>query len=150
MPYVYKKRFLDTQYGMRKDGGIFNIADSAVLVNQDSKITIKEQEFRNSEGLWELLTRNGVNKEHVTSDDLRTYKKILLLTNSHLEDISPNVSLMSAEGKSSAKSSPLFSQKPKHGCRIRITSRLEKIVSCPLTYYITILPSRRPSRSWRR
>ena len=36
-------------------------------------------------GLWELLTRKKVNNEHVTSDDLRTYKKILLLNNAHLE-----------------------------------------------------------------
>ena len=31
------------------------------------------------------MTRKNVNKEHVTSDDLRKYKKILLLTNAHLE-----------------------------------------------------------------
>jgi len=46
MPYVYKRRFLDTQYGMRKDGNIFKISDSAVLVDQDGDITIKEKEFR--------------------------------------------------------------------------------------------------------
>jgi hypothetical protein len=32
MPYVYKRRLLDTQYCMRKDGDIFKIGDSAVLV----------------------------------------------------------------------------------------------------------------------
>jgi hypothetical protein len=73
-----------TQYVIRKDGDIFKISDSAVLVDQDGDITIKEMEFRGSEGLWELLTRKRVN-EHVTPDDLRTYKKILLLTNAHLE-----------------------------------------------------------------
>jgi hypothetical protein len=56
-----------------------------VLVDQDGDITIKENEFRGSEGLWELLTRKNVNKEHVTSDDLRKYKKKLLLPNAHLE-----------------------------------------------------------------
>jgi len=85
MPYVYKRRFLDTQYGIRKDGDIFKIGDFSVVVDQDGDITIKEKEFRGSEGLWELLTRKRVNKEHVTSDDLRTYKKILMLTNAHLE-----------------------------------------------------------------
>ena len=44
-----------------------------MLVDQDNVITIDEEEFRGSVGLWELLTRNRVNKEHVTSDDLRTY-----------------------------------------------------------------------------
>jgi hypothetical protein len=28
MPYVYKRRFIDTQYGIRKDGGTFKIGDS--------------------------------------------------------------------------------------------------------------------------
>jgi len=89
MPYDYKRRFLDTQYGMRKDGDIFKIGDCAVLVDQDGDITIKVKEFRVSEGLWELLTRKRGNKEHVTSDDLRTYKKILLMTNTHLEGYRP-------------------------------------------------------------
>ena len=52
MPYVYKRRFLDTQYGIRKDGDTFKIGDSSVLVVQDGEITIKENEFRGSEGVW--------------------------------------------------------------------------------------------------
>jgi len=80
MPYVYKRRFIDTQYRIRKDGGTFKIGDSLMLVDQDGAITIKENEFRGSEGLWELLTRKNLNK-----DDLRKYKKILLLTNAHLD-----------------------------------------------------------------
>ena len=53
MPYVYKRRFHDTQYGIRKDGDTFKIGDSPVLVDQDGDITIKETEFRGSEVLWE-------------------------------------------------------------------------------------------------
>ena len=60
-----------------------------MLVDQHGDITIKENEFRGTEGLWELLTHKNVNKEHVTSDDLRKYKKILLLTNAHLEGYHP-------------------------------------------------------------
>jgi len=41
MPYIYKRRFLDTQYCMHKDGDIFKVGDSAVLVDQDGDITIK-------------------------------------------------------------------------------------------------------------
>ena len=65
MPYVYKRQFLATQYGIRKDGDIFQNGDSAVSVHQDGDITIKEKEFRVSEGMCELLTRKRVNKEHV-------------------------------------------------------------------------------------
>jgi len=53
MPYVYKQRFLDTQYGIRNDGDLFKIGDSPVVVYQDGEIAIKENEFRGSEGLWE-------------------------------------------------------------------------------------------------
>ena len=45
MPYVYKRRFLDTQYGMRKDGDIHKIGDSAFLVYQECDITIKRRNF---------------------------------------------------------------------------------------------------------
>ena len=89
IPYVYKRRFLDTQYGISKDGDIFKIGDSPVLVDQEGDITIKENEFRCSEVMWDLLTRKNVNKKHVTSDDLTKYKKILRLTNAHLEGYGP-------------------------------------------------------------
>jgi len=61
VPYFHNKRFLDTQYGIRKVGVSFTIGDSAVLVDTDRDITIKEQEFRGTKGLWGLLTRNNVN-----------------------------------------------------------------------------------------
>jgi len=32
MPYVYKRRFLDTQYGVRKDGDMFMIGDSPLSI----------------------------------------------------------------------------------------------------------------------
>jgi hypothetical protein len=75
MPYVYKRRFLDTQYGIHKDGDILKIIDSSVLVDQDGNITIKAKDFRGSVGLWELLTRKIVNKEHVTSTIFRHIRK---------------------------------------------------------------------------
>ena len=60
MPQEWKSPFLDPKYGMRKDGDIFKICDSAVLVDQDGDITIKEKEFRGSEWLLEILTRKRV------------------------------------------------------------------------------------------
>ena len=70
-----------------------------MLVEQDGDITINENEFRGSEGLWELLKRKNVIKEHVTSDDLRKYKKILLLTNAHLEGYQPGGVINVSRGK---------------------------------------------------
>ena len=116
MPYLYKRRFLDTQYGIRKDGDTFKICDSPVLVDQDGDIKIKENEFRGSEGLWELLTRKNVNKEQVTSDDLRKYKKILLLTNAHLEGYDPAGAINVGRGKKFRKIIvPLFAMLKSRG-----------------------------------
>jgi hypothetical protein len=61
------------------------------------------------------MTRKNVNKEHVTSDDLRKYKKILLPTKAHLEGYHPAGVIIVSRGKNSAKLSPPFSQGPKAG-----------------------------------
>ena len=62
------------------------IGDSFILVDTDSDITIKGQKFRGTKVLWELLTRKNVNRKLITTDDLKKYKKILVLTNAHLTD----------------------------------------------------------------
>jgi len=129
MPYVYKRWFLDTQYGIRKDGYVCKIGKSSVLVDQDGDITIEEKEFRWSEGLWELLTRKKVNKEHVTSDDLRTYKKILLKTNAHLEGYQHGSVINVSRGKRFPRNHrPPFHEAQKQGCRIGVTPCMEKIL----------------------
>jgi len=51
MPYVYKRRFLDTQYGVRKDGDMFMIGDSHIVVDTFGDITIKDRVFKGSKGL---------------------------------------------------------------------------------------------------
>jgi len=116
MPYVYKRRFLDTQYVISKDGDTFKIGDSPVIVDQDGDITIKENEFRDSDWLWELLTSKDVSKEHVKSDDLRKHKKILLLTNAHLEGYEPAGAINVCQGKKICEIiAPLFAR-PKSRC----------------------------------
>jgi len=49
--------FLDTQYGIRKDGEQLLIGDSPVCIDTDDNFTIKGTAFRGTEGLWEILTR---------------------------------------------------------------------------------------------
>jgi len=98
VPYFYNKRFLDTQYGIRKVGDPFMIGDSDVLVDTDSDITIKEQEFSGTKGLWELLTRKNVNRIISRHDDLKKYKKILVLTNTHLTDHQPGGDIQVTRG----------------------------------------------------
>jgi hypothetical protein len=61
------------------------IGDSQVEVDKDSNVHIKKQIFPATKGLWELLTRKRVNKKLITTEDLKQYKKILEMTNAHLE-----------------------------------------------------------------
>jgi len=90
MPYVYKRRFLDTQYGVRMEVNTFMIGDSQVLVDTSGDLTIKDRLFRGTKGLWEQLTRKNVNTEAVTKDDLKSYKEILSMTNAHLTRYQPD------------------------------------------------------------
>jgi len=99
MPYVYKRRFLDTQYGVRKEGDTFMLGDSQVLVDTSGDITIKDRSFRGTKGLWELLTRKNVNTETVTKDDLKSYKKILSMTNAHLTRYQPDGNINITRGR---------------------------------------------------
>jgi hypothetical protein len=146
MSYVYKRRFLDTQYGMRKDGDKCKIGDFTLLVEQDGGITIKEKEFRGSEVLWELLTHNGVKKDHVTSDELRPYKKILLMTNAHFQGYQHRGVINIRLGK---KFSEIIAPHFSRGQETEVINRgyavHGKILSCPPEYYITILPNRKLS-----
>ena len=97
-PYAYKRGFLDTTYGIRKVGNTFMIGDSPVDVDTDSNVHIKNQEFKGTKGLWELLTRKRVNKGEVKTPDLQQYKRILQLTNAHLEDYNPNADINITRG----------------------------------------------------
>ena len=127
VPYFYNRRFLDTQYGIRKVGNSFMIGDSAVLVDTDSDITIKGQEFRGTKGLWELLTRKKVNRKLITSDDLKKYKKILILTNAHLTDYQPGSDIQITRGsKFQDVISQLFPQTRRRGIESALLRRWVK------------------------
>jgi len=67
-----RRRFLDTQYGIRKDGELFMIGDSPVVIDTDDNITFKGRVFRGTLGLWELLRRKNVNAQLIGKDDLKT------------------------------------------------------------------------------
>jgi len=99
MPYVYKRHFLDTEYGVRKVGDMFMIGDSPIVVGTGGHIKINERVFKGSKGMWELLTRKKVNTEFITNDDLKTYKKILTMTKAHLTKYKPHGNINITRGK---------------------------------------------------
>ena len=74
------------------------------------------------------------------SDDLRKYKKILLLTNAHLECYHPAGVINVGRGKKSAKLSPLISQVPMAGVsNSGYAVHGKKIVRLQPGHYITNL-----------
>ena len=74
-PYMKRGRFLDTQYGIRKDGELLMMCGSPVFIDTDDYIANKDTTFRGTEGLWEILMRKYVNTERMGKYDLKTHKK---------------------------------------------------------------------------
>jgi len=95
--YESKKRSLDTQYGIRRDGDVFMIGDSQVGVDRDGIIHINNVQFPATNGLWELLTLKRVDKESVTGADLKQYKTILEMTNAHFEVYKPRTNIRTSK-----------------------------------------------------
>jgi len=73
-PYMGRKRLLDTQYGICKDGEQLIIGDSRLFIDTDYNFTFKGTVFRGpgGRGLWELLTRKNVNTVVINKTDLKT------------------------------------------------------------------------------
>jgi hypothetical protein len=101
---VYKKQpgYLDTQYGIRKEGDQFMLGNSIVGVDTEGNIHIGEPDtavkYNATPGLWELLKRKKVDKQLVTQSDLQTYKNILEQTNAHLERYEPGANMQISSG----------------------------------------------------
>jgi len=71
-PYPHNARFLDKQYGIRRDDDVwFMIGVSVLTVGYTSDISINGRHFERTRGLWELLTRKNVTRGFVTAVDLK-------------------------------------------------------------------------------
>ena len=70
-PYIHYARFLDKQYGIRKDDDIFMIGDSKMSVVDTRDISIKGRYFKGTRALWGLLNRKNVTRDVVTADNLK-------------------------------------------------------------------------------
>jgi hypothetical protein len=82
-------RFLDNQYGIRREGDTVITGNSIVNVNESNDNTIDGKRFKGTKGLWEILTRKNVNTHVVTTSDIKRYKQVLEITNAHLTGCEP-------------------------------------------------------------
>jgi len=90
--------------------------DSSVFIDPEANLTIKRTVFRGTERLWELLTCKNVNTQLVGKEDLKIYKKILVLPNAHLTRYQSGDNINITRGKIFGEViAPLFA-KPKGRC----------------------------------
>jgi hypothetical protein len=81
---------------------------------------INEKHYKGTSGLWEILTRERVNKE-VTTYDLKTYKSILEITHAHSEGYKPGGNIQISRGpKYKEITSKLFPQTRRRGVELAI------------------------------
>ena len=97
-PYFHNSRFLDSVFGIRREDDSFMIGDLPISVDDESNVVIRGETFRGTKGLWELLTKKRVNESLITKADLNTYKRILILTNGHLENNEPSSNIKTTRG----------------------------------------------------
>ena len=84
--YKHNARFLDKQYGIRReDNGRFTIGCSILTVDDTSDISINSRHIKGNRGIWKLSIFENFTIVVVTADDLKRYKTILQLTNAHLQ-----------------------------------------------------------------
>jgi len=82
--------------------------DSPTVVDSGGDIPIIERVFNGWKGLSDMLTRKKLNTEFITKDDLRTYKKILTMTNDHLTKYQLDSKINITRGKNFVISMQLF------------------------------------------
>ena len=113
---MYNRRFLDKQYGIRRDSGTFMIGNSAVSMGETIDVIFNGKRFRGTKGLWELLTRKNVNIDVITTSDLKRHKHTVEMTNAHLVGYEPGGDIQISRGSKFTKViSKLFPQNKRRG-----------------------------------
>src|SRR5436190_193349 len=90
---------MDTVYGVRPDGtGGTMIGDSKIAFS-NTHVYVQANVYRVTPGLMELLFMQIPNSHLITSDDVKVYKEIVLLTNAHRQAYSAEKPINSNRGK---------------------------------------------------
>ena len=90
--------------------------DSTLIEDSDSDIIIKRKHFKGTTGLRELLTLKSVKRKNIMSDDMRSYKKIMEMTDAHLTEYESDGNIFVTRGvKFRDIIAPLFPQTRRQG-----------------------------------
>ena len=83
---AFTKKNIDLTYGLYAEEGKFKIGDKFITI-EDNNIKIGVEKFKGTPGFWELVTSKDP-KEY-TNDDLKDYKKLIILTNTAYRNNNP-------------------------------------------------------------
>jgi len=99
------------------------IGSPPVFIDTRDNFTIKGTVFKDTESLWELLTRKNVNSEVINMAEIKT-KKIVLMTNALLNIYQRGVNINITRGKKFRDIiAPLFAKQKGRG--VESTLRLK-------------------------
>jgi hypothetical protein len=77
IPYFYRGGInLDREFGMRRAADDkFHVRHSEIEIDKHSNIVIDNKKLNGTKGIFELLTRNNIQRSEVTSNDLKHTNK---------------------------------------------------------------------------
>ncbi len=76
--YLSLKNNVDKYYGIRKQGDGYVMGDSKVVIDTDSNIIVRDQRFKGTPGLWQLIMLNK--PRDFTKEDLARYDDLVETT----------------------------------------------------------------------
>ncbi|XP_065654843.1 uncharacterized protein LOC136081457 [Hydra vulgaris] len=96
--YANSKKSTDTTFGIHSKDDIFYIGKKPIHIN-DEDITIDDETYYGTPGLWELIVKFNPEKNLYTEDDLKKYRNILIRTDGIPSDANPYKPKSSRSGK---------------------------------------------------
>jgi hypothetical protein len=77
------KRVIDNTFGPRFEGNTLMIGDQPLQFNEDGSIAIANTTYKPTPGLYELIFKRLPNEEIYNTEDLSSYRDLILKTNAH-------------------------------------------------------------------
>lgn len=125
--YAANKKYVDTTFGIYSKDGQFYVGTMPITIQGDD-VTVGNETYSGTPGLWELLTMQYPNKTIYTQLDIENYAKILDVTNAIRNPSNPNKPKSSRSEKYREIIKPIWENLPYIGptAQISPTPRMSK------------------------